>query len=99
MSLLSVIESERWRIVCQWIPTHEGVEGNERADQLAKQGAQLPQPIISVSLTSAKSKIETVTKRHLNDVLHEVAAGKQWKCLTQSRLLCRDMPRLEGSGR
>ena len=31
-------------VYLQWIPSHIGIKGNETADQLAKQGASLPQP-------------------------------------------------------
>ena len=37
------------RVVLQWIPAHCGITGNEKADVLAKEGAQKEQPEDSVS--------------------------------------------------
>ena len=37
------------RLILQWIPAHIVIPGNERADVLAKQGASLPQPDVSVA--------------------------------------------------
>ena len=36
------------RVVLQWIPAHCGIPGNEKADQLAKCGAQEEQPSTSI---------------------------------------------------
>ena len=35
--------SEHRRVVLQWIPAHCGIKGNEHADRLAKQGANMEQ--------------------------------------------------------
>ena len=40
-------------VVLQWIPGHSGINGNERADTLAKQGANLPQPDVPVPYDTA----------------------------------------------
>ena len=44
---LQKVQKEK-RVILQWIPAHCGINGNEEADQLARNGATQPQPINSV---------------------------------------------------
>lgn len=46
------------RTVLQWIPSHCGIEGNEKADELAKHGAEKEQEDNAVSLT----ELNTITR-------------------------------------
>ena len=39
-----IMNRHQIEVYLQWIPSHIGIKGNETADQLAKQGASLPQP-------------------------------------------------------
>ena len=48
------------RVVLQWIPAHCGIPGNERADELAKEGAQEDQPDNSVSFSEKRSIIRSL---------------------------------------
>ena len=41
VKLSKLIESRR--VVLQWIPAHCGISGNEKADELAKRGANMQQ--------------------------------------------------------
>ena len=52
------------RAVLQWIPAHCGIQGNERADELAKQGARTDQPDNSVSFSEKKSIIRSLHRPH-----------------------------------
>ena len=50
-TFMNIFEVE---VTLQWIPSHCEIPGNERADTLAKKGAQSEQPNIPVSLATAK---------------------------------------------
>ena len=44
-------------ITLLWIPSHCGIPGNDEADELAKQGSDMPQDNVGVSHKSVKAKI------------------------------------------
>ena len=50
--LYSILEHSR--MVLQWIPAHCGIKGNEHADRLAKQGANLEQEKLPITLSRKK---------------------------------------------
>lgn len=50
------------QIVLQWVPSHCGILGNEKADQMAKIGAKEKQPNDPVSLTESKTIIKSLFK-------------------------------------
>ena len=43
-------------VIIQWIPTHCGVKDNEHADRLAKQGANMEQEKIPITLKQKKKR-------------------------------------------
>ncbi|KAJ8964293.1 hypothetical protein NQ317_016582, partial [Molorchus minor] len=58
------------RVKLRWIPGHSGLEGNERADLLARLGSELgpvgPEPLVAISkATCAQSISKWVIQRHV----------------------------------
>ena len=50
----------KWEVLLQWVPTHCGLTGNERADRIAKRAAELYQstvPIEPRAITHAAAKL------------------------------------------
>ena len=93
--LMSGMIESGWHITLQWIPSHIGIEGNERADQLAKQGARLPQPSNTTSLMTAKNLVERVVSKWTKNFLREACTGKQWESLAHDKQIPRNLPRAE----
>ena len=53
--LYSILEHRR--VVLQWIPAHCGIKGSEHADRLAKQGANMEQEELPITLKQEKKTI------------------------------------------
>jgi hypothetical protein len=63
----------------QWVPSHVGVAGNEKADYLAKMGTSCPQPAIAPTLSSAKGIIEAAVRSKVkNDHWLKDNYGSRW---------------------
>ena len=58
-NISSFLECHNIALVLQWIPSHCKIDGNERADILAKKGAAKEQPMKPVSQTTAKQIIKS----------------------------------------
>ena len=51
------------RIICQWIPSHVGIHGNEVADELATAGRLQPQPTVPATLAHVSSLLRGETAK------------------------------------
>ena len=66
------------QVTIQWIPAHCGVQGNEIADQLAKEGATLEQPDVQVSYKEKVTIIKALTKPRIPpDAYHLLNRAEQ----------------------
>ena len=55
------------RLTLQWIPGHTGIQGNEKADMLAKKGSQTTQPQNPTTLQAVKQKIKQAYRKEWMD--------------------------------
>ena len=54
--------SNNCRVALQWIPAHCGVPGNEQANKLAKEGADIEQPDANVKETGKGHHYQSATE-------------------------------------
>ena len=59
LQVSSFLEEHKVTLYLQWIPSHCGIEGNERADILAKRGASMLQPEKCVSQSTVKQMLRS----------------------------------------
>ena len=45
-------------VILQWIPAHRGIKGNEHVDRLAKQGANMEQEKLPITLKKKENNEE-----------------------------------------
>ena len=74
---LTTLSQRNQQVTLQWIPSHCGVEGNERADRLAAEGASMEQSEVPLPLRIAKARIKKWAKeRHVPILADNVIVGR-----------------------
>jgi hypothetical protein len=73
------------RIQLIWVPGHEGIVGNETADQLARTGSEHPytgpEPACGISIGVSKKAVRDWTNRNHKKYLESTTGPKQAKGL------------------
>ncbi|KAL1453463.1 hypothetical protein WDU94_007599, partial [Cyamophila willieti] len=81
-------------IAIQWVPAHCGLEGNEKADVLAKKGTKiLATPQTNISFDSAKRLIKPSANNKHNKWLSEKATRQKWEALVKTPDIIPNIPR------
>lgn len=92
LGLLYDLKIRGTNVVLQWIPSHCGIQGNEEADRLAKQGAALPQPVGPKAYDSIRRMIRAIIKEEVEKAHRDAVEEKRYKCLIENPIPA-DLPR------
>jgi hypothetical protein len=68
-------------VILQWVPSHCGLLGNEKADCLAKLGSYKKQPPNGISFHSAKAHIKTAVRSRDKNKWNTDSKDKDWQTL------------------
>ena len=70
LDLLQHLVRENFIVEFCWLPSHVGISGNEKADDLAKAGLNLDEPRrLKVPFTDFKTNISNFIKQQLHDMI------------------------------
>lgn len=84
---------ERAEICLQWVPGHCDIDGNERADRLAKSGCDLTQEDRPISYCAASSAINLRIKKSIRTAWEAAAVGKRWETIVRNNAIPNSLPR------
>ena len=98
-SKLAELITSGWVLWLQWVPSHVGVPGNERADLKARQGAESIQPNIPLTLRTAHNTITTTINSVTQNSLKDQSKGKRWECLASVGVIPSHLERAEAVAR
>ncbi|GFX55206.1 reverse transcriptase [Trichonephila clavipes] len=68
--------SYNWTVALQWVPSHVGILGNEKANQKVKQGAESSQPEVPLTLRRTNINISTYIDKCTNMTPKRKSFGK-----------------------
>jgi hypothetical protein len=66
------------KVMFQWIPSHCDLPGNDKADELAKAGASMKQPVTKIPLHTVKAHLAASVKEKTRKEWTTVGRGKKW---------------------
>ncbi|GFY16507.1 reverse transcriptase [Trichonephila clavipes] len=84
-----------WTVALQRVPSHVGIQGNENADQKAKQGVESSQLEVTLTLRRAKSPIFTYIDKCSVMIQNTKSFGKSWETLVTVEPILRHQKRAE----
>jgi ribonuclease HI len=61
------LQTKGVKVILQWVPSHCGLLGNEKADFLAKLGSHKKQPPNRISFHSAKTQIKAAVRSQVKN--------------------------------
>jgi hypothetical protein len=65
-------------VMFQWIPSHCDLPGNDNADELAKAGASMKQPVTRIPLHTVKAHLAASVKEKTSKEWTTEGRGKKW---------------------
>lgn len=79
-TIIHQLRSRNCSVSMQWIPSHTGIYGNEKADKGAKAGANLPIVTNDIGLTvsEATAKLKQATTELWKEQYRKLAEDKDW---------------------
>jgi len=90
----SLLRSIQKKVLFQWVPSHCGIEGNERADLLAKKGCDVSQRCDrKVPFHSSKLEVNRAYRQSFRKEAAQGSHGKPWSILSSSSRCVPDAPR------